>query len=51
MRWAGHVAERDRQVMHTKLWLETMKGGNLMPDVGTDGRVLKWTFEKYGGSV
>jgi hypothetical protein len=41
MRWAGHVVQRDRQVMHTKLWLKTMEGRNLMPDVGADGKVLK----------
>jgi hypothetical protein len=51
MRWARHMAERHRQVMHTKLWMETMKGRNLLQDISVDGRILKWTLKKDGGRV
>jgi hypothetical protein len=38
--------------MHTKFWLEILKGGDYPKDVGVDGRmILKGIFGKRGWRV
>jgi hypothetical protein len=39
MRWAGHVVRMGRREMHTKFWLESVKGRNYLENCGIDGRV------------
>jgi len=38
--------------MHTKFWLENMKGRHNSENLGIDGRIiLEWILEKQGGKV
>jgi hypothetical protein len=38
--------------MHTKFWLENLKGRDYLVEQGIDGRViLKWIIEKQDGKV
>jgi hypothetical protein len=38
--------------MHTKFWLENLKGGDYSEDLGVTGRiVLEWILKKQGGKV
>jgi hypothetical protein len=41
-RWVGHVAYMGRCKMHTKFWLENLKRGDHLEDLGVYGRI---TFE------
>jgi hypothetical protein len=49
MRWAGNVARMVRREVHTKFWLENLKGRDTFADLGKDERViLKWILKKQG---
>jgi hypothetical protein len=37
--------------MHTKFWLENMKGRDHLEDVGIDDRISEWIPGKYNGKV
>jgi len=38
--------------MHTKFWLENLKGRDHSEDLDVDGRViLQWILQKYGGKL
>jgi hypothetical protein len=45
MRWAGHVALRERQEVHTGLWWGDPSEGEYFKYVGLDERIiLKWVL-------
>jgi hypothetical protein len=47
VRWATHAAWREIHKMHTKFWLEDLKGKEQLEDTGTDCRlILEWMLEK-----
>jgi hypothetical protein len=42
----------EKREMHTKYWLESLKGRHCSEDPGVDGRtILKWILRKLGGRV
>jgi hypothetical protein len=47
MRWTGHVTRRERFEMHTVFWLQNLKRGDHLEDLGIDGKIiLEWIFRK-----
>jgi hypothetical protein len=38
--------------IHTKFWVENLKGRDCLKDIGVDGSItLEWILEKYGGKL
>jgi hypothetical protein len=40
MTWARHVACMGKMKMHVIFWLESLKGGDHLEDLGIDGRII-----------
>jgi hypothetical protein len=40
MRWAGACSRREKHDMHTKFWLENLKGRDDSDDLAVDGRII-----------
>jgi hypothetical protein len=52
MRWAGHVAGMGVMKMHTKFWLDNVKGRGPSEDIGLHGRIiLERILGEYGVEV
>jgi hypothetical protein len=56
-RWVGNVARMVRWEMHTKLWLENLKGRNHSEDLDVDGGIIlesvlgKWDRKVWIGCI
>jgi hypothetical protein len=37
--------------MHTKCWLENLKGRDLLEHLGIDSKILEWVLGIYSGKV
>ena len=49
IRWAGHVARRGREQVHTGFWRGEMRKKEHLEDLSIEGRViLKWIFKNVG---
>jgi len=47
-----HSRERERREIHTKFWLENLKGGVNLEDLGIGGKtILEWILWKEGGKM
>jgi hypothetical protein len=52
MRWAGHVARRERGEVYRGFWWRNLRDRDHLEDQGLDGKIiLRWIFRKWFGDM